>query len=292
MIGGYFNPRSPHGERRENPLRHLRGNHFNPRSPHGERLDKLLPPPILKRFQSTLPARGATCSQPLLFPMTLTISIHAPRTGSDVKCQDALIVAAPISIHAPRTGSDEATAGKILAEMEFQSTLPARGATWSFLICPSFAQFQSTLPARGATAAAVPVAIAVLHFNPRSPHGERRAERASIRAGCCYFNPRSPHGERRTRRTDSTRWRQISIHAPRTGSDFCIPCHPAKTAQFQSTLPARGATRSGRALLSAAEDFNPRSPHGERRHPAHVHDLTGISIHAPRTGSDPEMVVG
>ena len=57
----------------------------------------------------------------------------------------------------------------------------------------------------------------------------------------------------------------ISIHAPRTGSDH----------------------HSG--VFSVGDDnFNPRSPHGERlgwslssSHQA------GISIHAPRTGSDP-----
>ena len=37
------------------------------------------------------------------------------------------------------------------------------------------------------------------------------------------------------------------------------------------------------------EDFNPRSPHGER-HSHHRHTPTPyISIHAPRTGSDKEL---
>ena len=80
--------------------------------------------------------------------------------------------------------------------------------------------------------------------------------------------------------------RTISIHAPRTGSDVFAPCskkprshfnprsphgerlHTLKTkydeAQFQSTLPARGATDSGAEI------------------PAYY----WISIHAPRTGSD------
>ena len=57
---------------------------------------------------------------------------------------------------------------------------------------------------------------------------------------------------------------EISIHAPRTGSDIRalidIPLHDV----FQSTLPARGATVSVDKALPA-EDFNPRSPHGERR---------------------------
>ena len=78
---------------------------------------------------------------------------------------------------------------------------------------------------------------------------------------------------------------------------------------FQPTLPARGATRSRpqqsqaggisthaprtgsdiRLAISQwlAENFNPRSPHGER----HARDAVArldddISTHAPRTGSD------
>ena len=56
------------------------------------------------------------------------ISIHAPRTGSDLiggiwRDADA------ISIHAPRTGSDKQHKEKADAVWLFQSTLPARGAT-------------------------------------------------------------------------------------------------------------------------------------------------------------------
>ncbi len=58
-------------------------------------------------------------------------------------------------------------------------------------------------------------------------------------------------------------YRQISIHAPRTGSDRSAPPPPCKPP-----------------------DFNPRSPHGERQRPQPAL-IVGfpISIHAPRTGS-------
>ena len=39
--------------------------------------------------------------------------------------------------------------------------------------------------------------------------------------------------------------RMISIHAPRTGSDPLDFCPPLTLLLFQSTLPARGATRRG-----------------------------------------------
>ena len=100
-----FNPRSPCGERPDNPgyrgLGHMISIHaprvgsdcvsssivhsqryFNPRSPCGERR---LGGSILSRceiFQSTLPVWGATAED---FTLTafITISIHAPRVGSD-----------------------------------------------------------------------------------------------------------------------------------------------------------------------------------------------------------------
>ena len=59
------------------------------------------------------------------------------------------------------------------------------------------------------------------------------------------------------------------------------------TLAFQSTLPGWGATRQTEIHAQALQNFNPRSPDGER--PA-VPSRSGpkllISIHAPRMGSD------
>ena len=55
---------------------------------------------------------------------------------------------------------------------------------------------------------------------------------------------------------------------------------------FQSTLPARGATTGCPPTMTTPSDFNPRSPHGERRQEARRKGVHDISIHAPRTGSD------
>ena len=60
---------------------------------------------LLEKFQSTLPARGATRKGIQLQPV-----------------QD-------ISIHAPRTGSDQGFKFRGIDDVIFQSTLPARGAT-------------------------------------------------------------------------------------------------------------------------------------------------------------------
>ena len=63
-------------------------------------------------------------------------------------------------------------------------------------------------------------------------------------------------------------------------------------AQFQSTLPVRGATSSQVAHLLRPSHFNPRSPCGERL----AFCLFGalsllISIHAPHAGSDADRIL-
>ena len=79
------------------------------------------------------------------------------------------------------------------------------------------------------------------------------------------FNPRSPHGERPPEYGILPVSVYISIHAPRTGSDLRAGragCDGQEA--FQSTLPARGATIAIETLYVRHQNFNPRSPHGER----------------------------
>ena len=369
----HFNPRSPHGERLLPLLLHWKKSisihaprtgsdgevggedvtvhdNFNPRSPHGERLTVRRFFCATTRFQSTLPARGATSTSSgkttvCRFQSTLPargatplhlekkqgkwISIHAPRTGSDVPHDgtggvrrisihaprtgsDFWFAIAPptasISIHAPRTGSDpnrhSSTPNqsnfnprsphgerrrqffRIPQRLEFQSTLPARGATRWRSCYGRMALFQSTLPARGATEfgfGALNSFIISIHA-PRTG-SDRRSGRTTTRRRVFQstlpargatgrvrqkspsrknFNPRSPHGER----------------------PICIS-FPICSAVFQSTLPARGATVVEDAPHCQRYDFNPRSPHGERLlgNADALLDVR-ISIHAPRTGSD------
>ena len=78
------------------------------------------------------------------------------------------------------------------------------------------------------------------------------------------FNPRSPHGER-----------PVLVVSHRGGLNF-NPRSPHGERLCQHQIPIQRA------------NFNPRSPHGERRAWClrRVRDAVGISIHAPRTGSD------
>ena len=103
-----------------------------------------------KAFQSTLPVWGATTPCPGGFPYT-SISIHAPRVGSD---PSALRLCALYNHFNPRSPCGER---------------PAEGLIYG----PQDA-FQSTLPVWGATSAMPREVYFTLHFNPRSPCGERQ----------------------------------------------------------------------------------------------------------------------
>ena len=235
-----FNPRSPHGERRKHHWGHL-----NPR-----------------RFQSTLPARGATAYHRLTDERE-AISIHAPRTGSDTLGRR----------ERPKTAT-------------FQSTLPARGATDARTLGRRERPYFNPRSPHGERLRVRACPRRPRHFNPRSPHGERPDAPAPARCPH-HFNPRSPHGERPRGNRRENLTGGISIHAPRTGSDGCLYCKVPAKWLFQSTLPARGATQLQAHQKQQLFYFNPRSPHGERRSCQWRLRFCAISIHAPRTGSDP-----
>ena len=100
----YFNPRSPHRERRSISILKFDTRDFNPRSPHRERLREDDNPVTGLLFQSTLPSLGATehditCTIPKIFQSTL------PSQGA--------------------TKGSRIYSGR----NQFQSTLPSQGAT-------------------------------------------------------------------------------------------------------------------------------------------------------------------
>ena len=196
--------------------------------------------PLPPKFQSTLPARGATS---IIDGITgsIDISIHAPRTGSDLNAdyqrardeefQSTLPArgatesarrnedAGNISIHAPRTGSDERLRHHGNQGETISIHAPRTGSD----------QFRPGLL----------LAQKISIHAPRTGSDPLQQEKRWKRQ---YFNPRSPHGER---------------HG--------IPQEVTLTSKiFQSTLPARGATLQADSSLPTWQYFNPRSPHGER----------------------------
>ena len=170
----------------------------------------------------------------------LRISIHAPRTGSDEQAKAAYDALIQFQSTLPARGATEAVLEGLLFTCQFQSTLPARGATRRYRAASYSARFQSTLPARGATA--------IQRCTVNDPN---------------YFNPRSPHGERRRVAAARTAAHIFQSTLPARGATSAICFLPAGNL-FQSTLPARGATRGTAAVRRRLIYFNPRSPHGER----------------------------
>ena len=230
----YFNPRSPHGERLVQSSLWSADRHFNPRSPHGERRLQFQPAGKPMRFQSTLPARGATAvfpapASPSRFQSTL------PARGATANASSRWSLRM-ISIHAPRTGSDCGRHFSVAAAPHFNPRSPHGERRASAKNAPVFVQFQSTLPARGAT-------------SQGQTHTRRLVFQSTLPARGA---------------TPPVVWLQrnhdISIHAPRTGSD----------------------PRLRRPCLDAAGHFNPRSPHGERRHDHHL-PLYGRGNFNPRS---------
>ena len=80
-----------------------------------------------KKFQPTLPVRGATYDD-LARAFAELISTHAPRAGSDAGCG---IPWSAFSYFNPRSpcGERHPETGHVHWTIEFQPTLPVRGAT-------------------------------------------------------------------------------------------------------------------------------------------------------------------
>ena len=149
----------------------------------------------------------------------------------------------------------------------------------------------------------------LMHFNPRSPWGERRNKRRwaiapywiSIHAlreesdilllmitwKLVNFNPRSPWGERLTISSKSKNTCTISIHALREESDILFYILIGVVIDFNPRSPWGERLYMSITLNSGTPDFNPRSPWGERRWwVVYWCKRFIISIHALREESD------
>ena len=190
-----------------------------------------------------------------------------------------------ISIHAPRGGSDNALRGLVRVLNNFNPRSPWGERPLASGILMMARLFQSTLPVGGATGTAYHLVLYLADFNPRSPWGERPGSTTGKTAGG-RFQSTLPVGGATTQIASSKVIRIISIHAPRGGSDLRFIskllsmiisihaprggsdrtriCPLATTPLFQSTLPVGGATPRRIVGLTLSGHFNPRSPWGER----------------------------
>ena len=211
------------------------------------------------------PRTGSDIMPNQAYAKYMEISIHAPRTGSDAGIPLTLEIAICISIHAPRTGSDAHRRQLRHARRNFNPRSPHGERHRCSEASKPSAKISIHAPRTGSDTAAEEKEVQKEKISIHAPRTGSDGRLAAVRCPCRHFNPRSPHGERPDQRGFlSGRW-SISIHAPRTGSD-----------------------RATKSLLCVSRHFNPRSPHGERpaRLPFPRRRGRVISIHAPRTGSD------
>ena len=105
--------------------------------------------------------------------------------------------------------------------------------------------------------------IYVWHFNPRSPCGERRTtgEEAVIPMLISIHAPRAGSGYKSC---GIIKRDEISIHAPRAGSGD-VTVGLVKPTKISIHAPRAGSGGRDRGAGQAHENFNPRSPCGERR---------------------------
>ena len=170
----YFNPRSPRGERqgrRGSPARSTED--FNPRSPRGERRDVFAAQLAPWKFQSTLPARGATVHGLSGGRTERQFQSTLPARGATAECQ-VFSSNVDISIHAPREGSDSCRHPAPCGCGYFNPRSPRGERPKGVFFISARQKFQSTLPARGATLMPPGSRAMMRNFNPRSPRGERR----------------------------------------------------------------------------------------------------------------------
>ena len=102
-----------------------------------------------------------------------------------------------------------------------------------------------------------------VHFNPRSPYGERHGNGLQT-SKRCHFNPRSPYGERP---------QSIDLDFSDLGFQSTLPLRGATSLLSVLRLrrvisihaPLTGSDRRPRCANTGDGNFNPRSPYGERQ---------------------------
>ena len=170
-----------------------------------------------------------------------------------------------ISIHAPREGSDWALSAGFCTGSIFLSTLPARGATSTYLEAPpEWLGISIHAPREGSDRSRLPrpdqhicisihapregsdsrttcPAVERQNFYPRSPRGERQGGPALGGLESPFLSTLPARGATQGA-VAHLAVGSISIHAPREGSDLPIcPTCKRRSRIFLSTLPARGA---------------------------------------------------
>ena len=166
----------------------------------------------------------------------------------------------PLSPHGERPGALGATKK---THNYFNPLSPHGESPSNASSAPLRQSFQSTLPAWGETV--VMVALLTLHpISILSPRMGRDHLTVGFHGHHTTFQSTLPAwGE--TRRNYPIRRVKISIHSPRMGRDGRQGPRTGRSRNFNPLSP-HGERRKSWSQQGAGEDFNPLSPHGERPH--------------------------
>ena len=104
--------------------------------------------------------------------------------------------------------------------------------------------------------------LIVFRFQPTLPHGERLMFDGKYPFAYIKFQPTLPHGERPDSAIMYPCGVSISTHAPARGATCSAPS-PNFLGDFNPRSP-HGERRLSDNSARGQQDFNPRSPHGER----------------------------
>ena len=133
----------------------------------------------------------------------------------------------------------------------------------SFRACARLDLFQPTLPARGATNYYADL-LATSVISTHAPRTGSDNSRFRFIVSYALFQPTLPARGATTRLVRFAEIVKISTHAPRTGSDQLRRPAAQAAGNFNPRSP-HGERRGRHFSVAAAPHFNPRSPHGERR---------------------------
>ena len=195
----------------------------------------------------------------------LRVSTHAPLAGSDMPITSAAQpspfcfnprspcgerrarrerrhLRGPVSTHAPLAGSDERGSLRLMRLVQFQPTLPLRGATRA-------SRHRSPHPQC---------------FNPRSPCGERRHQQEVPRhPGVVSTHAPLAGSDMKLGDTPSL-FLAFQPTLPLRGATFLTAIRNAPSRSFNPRSPC-GERQLKTSCASSTTSFNPRSPCGERR---------------------------
>ena len=146
-------------------------------------------------FQSTRPARGATCRHATGVSLSILFQSTRPARGATFNRTSAY------------------------GDNVFQSTRPARGATIIILLPLTTSNISIHAPREGRDVATACKITKKNNFNPRAPRGARLSVALTFVLMSSYFNPRAPRGARPRDIYRDLPEPFISIHAPREGRD-------------------------------------------------------------------------